>query len=261
MTSTGRALTWSYGGGTQSVAIAVLVAQGRLPRPECVVIADTGREASETWEYHAAHTAPLLATAGVTVEVASHDLAAVDLYPAGGAPRPLLPAFTGEGKLPTYCSVEWKRRVVRRHLRAKGYGPARPVDLWLGISLDETERLRSSDVGWLRHRWPLCFDVRLTRAECRALIVGAGLPEPPRSACWMCPFRRNAEWRRLKEHYPEDWARAVALDESVRARDPQKALYLHQSRVPLKDADLGGDEAAAGLPLFDAGCSTGHCWT
>ena len=59
---TSRALTWSYGGGTQSVAIAVLVAQGRLPRPELLVIADTGREATETWEYHEKHVAPLAST-------------------------------------------------------------------------------------------------------------------------------------------------------------------------------------------------------
>ena len=33
-----RSLVWSYGGGTQSVAIAVLVAEGHLPTPERVVI-------------------------------------------------------------------------------------------------------------------------------------------------------------------------------------------------------------------------------
>lgn len=255
-----RALAWSYGGGTQSVAIAVLVAQGRLPRPECVVIADTGREASETWEYHTAHVAPLLAPLGLTVDVAGHDLATVDLYPAAGE-RPLLPAFTAAGKLPIYCSVEWKRRVVRRFLRAHGYGPQRPVDLWLGISLDEVERLKTSDKAWVRHRWPLCFDLRLTRADCRRVVLEAGLPEPPKSSCWMCPLRQNPQWRRLRDHYPDDWQRAVALDTAIRARDPQHALYLHPSRVPLADADLGEAEAVADLPLFSAGCQTGYCWT
>ena len=256
-----RALTWSYGGGTQSIAIALLVARGRLPKPDAIVMADTGREASETWEYHAAHVGPLLASAGLTVEVAPHELSTVDLYPTTGGTRPLLPAFSEGGQLPTYCSVEWKRRVVRRLLRKKGYGPARPVDLWLGISLDETPRLRKSDVDWLRHRWPLCFDVPMTRAECRAMITEAGLPEPPKSSCWMCPFRQNAQWRRLKESYPGDWERAVALDAEVRERDPQGALYLHLSRVPLAEADLGREDTVEDLPLFSAGCRTGYCWT
>jgi hypothetical protein len=44
-------LVWSFGGGVQSWALAVLVAQGRLPRPDYTVIANTKREATETWEY------------------------------------------------------------------------------------------------------------------------------------------------------------------------------------------------------------------
>lgn len=259
MTSGERALTWSYGGGTQSIAIAVLVARGRLPRPERIVMADTSREATETWEYHAAHTAPLLASVGLTVEVAGHDLATRDLYATDG--KTILPMYSAEGAKRAFCSGEWKRDVVKRYLRSKGYGPKRPVTHWLGMSLDETPRLKQSDTQWVRHHWPLCFDVPLTRAECRALILDAGLPEPPKSSCWMCPYRRNAQWRRLKEHYPEDWARAVALDEAVRQRDPQESLYLHESRVPLAVADLGKDEAVADLPLFAAGCTSGHCWT
>ena len=39
-----RSLVWSYGGGVQSVAMAIMVANGMLKRPECIVMADTGRE-------------------------------------------------------------------------------------------------------------------------------------------------------------------------------------------------------------------------
>ncbi len=46
--SDGRSLIWSYGGGVQSAAIAVLVLRGELPRPERAVMADTSREASAT---------------------------------------------------------------------------------------------------------------------------------------------------------------------------------------------------------------------
>ena len=35
---------WNYGGGAQSCAIAVLILQGRLPKPDFAVIADTGRK-------------------------------------------------------------------------------------------------------------------------------------------------------------------------------------------------------------------------
>jgi len=41
---------WSYGGGTQSIAIALLVVMVKLPKPDLIVTADTSFEASETWE-------------------------------------------------------------------------------------------------------------------------------------------------------------------------------------------------------------------
>jgi hypothetical protein len=39
-----RRRLWSSGGGTQSTAIAVLILQGRLPKPDLAVIVDTERE-------------------------------------------------------------------------------------------------------------------------------------------------------------------------------------------------------------------------
>ena len=89
---TSRTLTWSYGGGTQSVAIAVLVAQGKLPKPEWIGIADTGRESSETWEYTDKWVRPMLRSVGCEIEVVSHSLSTVDLYSLKG--ELLIPAYT-----------------------------------------------------------------------------------------------------------------------------------------------------------------------
>lgn len=254
-----RPLVWNYGGGTQSIAIAVLLAQGQLPRPDCIVMADTGREAQETWDYTAAHVAPLLASLGLTIAIAPHTLATVDLYAADE--RVLIPAYTATGQLRNFCSNEWKGRVVERYLRTLGYGPRRPIRQWLGISLDEIGRLKPSGIAWIERAWPLVFDHPLRRSECRARILAYGLPEPPRSSCWMCPYRGNAEWRRLRDAYPADWARAVAFDEQIRARDTEHALYVHRSAVPLAAADLGTPDAPPS-PLFGniTECDSGQCW-
>jgi hypothetical protein len=243
---------WSYGGGTQSVAIAVLVAQGKLPKPAVTVIADTGREASETWEYTEFYVAPLLAAIGITIEIAAHDLATVDLYGKNG--DLLLPVFTDGGKMPTLCSTEWKKRVVRRFLAAKGYGPKRPYRLWLGISVDEVGRAKDSDVGYVKHHYPLLFDVPLRRDDCARIVREAGLPTPPKSSCWMCPHRQNAQWVKLRDEYPEDFAKAVELDDVMRVRHP--GTFLHRSSQPLRSADLTVPDRAP-LPLF--GDTTGEC--
>lgn len=253
-----RAITWSYGGGTQSVAIAVLIAQGRLPKPECVVIADTGREATETWDYLAEHVRPLLRYFGIEVFIAGHDLSTVDLYSHKG--ELLLPSFTRNGKLETFCSSPWKAEVIQRFLRSQGYGPKRPVCTWIGISLDEKKRAKPQGLKWQKLHWPLLFDVPMTRAECRQVVLDFGLPEPPKSSCWMCPHRRDSQWKRLKEHYPEDFEKACLLDERTRADDKKGGVWLHESRRPLREVDF--KVVIPVHPLFEqtTGCDSGNCW-
>jgi hypothetical protein len=252
----GKMITWSYGGGTQSIAIAVLVVQGRLPKPELIGICDTGREASETWEYTEQYVKPLLASLGLVIERIPHDLATVDMYGKNG--DMLVPAFTDTGKLPTFCSDKWKKQVFRRWLRTQG---VESCVTWIGISLDEIGRLKESDVRWQTYEYPLVFSLPMKRDQCRKLILDAGLPEPPKSSCWMCPHRHNDQWARLKEHYPDDWQAAIELDEAIRERDTEHAMYLHNSRVPLRDADLT-TVPQPDLPLFGQvdGCDSGYCF-
>ena len=132
-----RTQVWSCGGGTQSAAIAALIVQGRLPKPDLAVIVDTEREKSETWRYYDAVLRPVLAQAGVNlVRVLKSNHTKVDLFSGKGGT--LLPVFTDQSgshsKLPAYCSGEWKRDVAMRWMRAQGVEQA--VN-WLGISLDE----------------------------------------------------------------------------------------------------------------------------
>ena len=157
-----------------------------------------------------------------------------------------------------FCSGEWKRDVVRRYVRSLGYGPEGrselgPVVNWLGLSRDEAGRMGGDRRKWIVTRWPLVFDRPTPRAECLELVAEAGWPRPPKSSCWCCPYRGNAQWRELRDAWPEDWARAVALEAELRDRDSD--VYLHRSGVPLGEADLGGGEVEV-LP-----CTSGQCWT
>gem|GEM_PF-599012 len=257
-------LTWSYGGGTQSIAIALLVAMGKLPTPDLIVMADTSFEATETWEYTFAYVLPLLDTIGLTIEIAPHELATVDDYGKNG--DLLVPVYTETGKFSTYCSSEWKKAVLRRYLR-QVKGVERCVT-WLGMSTDEVERLKPSDVQWQEHVWPLCglpreydYGIRLSRADCRQLILDSGWPEPPKSSCWKCPHRRNPQWQRLKRYYPRDFARACQFDEQIRARDPLHAVYLHESRQPLATVDFARPDTASLFGEENGGCQSGYCFT
>jgi 3'-phosphoadenosine 5'-phosphosulfate sulfotransferase (PAPS reductase)/FAD synthetase len=247
-------IVWSYGGGTQTAAIAVLIRNGVLPAPDITVMADTGREATITWDYLHNVLAPYLSPAGVMVEIAPHSLATVDLYAQSG--DLLIPSYTEKGKLPTFCSGKWKQLPIRRYLRSKG---VKRCKMWLGFSWDEQERAKPSGVDWIEHAFPL-LDLVMRRSGCLMLVEKAGLPPPPKSSCWMCPHRQNDQWRLLRDHYPDDFEKACILDEETRETDERGGVYLHSSRVPLRMANLEEDNRGQ-LNLFTHGCSSGSCWT
>jgi hypothetical protein len=252
-----RKVVWSYGGGVQSIAILVLIAQGKLPKPELAIMANTGRERSSTWRYLERYARPLMDEIGLPLVMAGRNLATVDLYAHNG--DLLLPCFTRTGKLPTFCSSEWKTFVVRRKLRELGYGPKNPVIMWLGMSLDEVHRLRMSDKKWIKNHWPLCCDCKLRRHECLIEIEKFGLPEPTQSSCWTCPQMRNPEWMDMKMNDPGDFREAIQLDNDIRKADIANGnggVFLHRSGVPLSQADLTVKEKSA--PLFECADS---CWT
>jgi hypothetical protein len=231
-----------------------LIVRGALPRPDRVVIADTSRESSLTWRYTERWTRPMMRSVGLDLEIAPHSLAKRDLYSGNG--DILLPVFFPGGKLPTFCSSEWKKLVIRRYLRLQGFGPDRPVRMWFGMSTDEFRRMAVSDKKWTENYYPLIFDVQTSRAECLEIIDAFGIPRPPKTACWMCPNRTDAEWIMQQEQAPEDHERAIALEREIREREP--SLYLHDSRRPLAEVvfnpnrgrkDKGSDECA------------NYCWT
>jgi len=249
-----RIQLWSSGGGVQSAAIAALIVSGAIEPPDLAAIADTGREQSTTWSYMDQVTAPALASVGVKLHrVPAADFATVDLYGGKDGESLLIPAFTDQsgeiGKLPAYCSNEWKRRVVRRWATQQGVEAA---DIWLGISTDEMQRLSFSQGKW-HHRFPL-VEQRMNRHECELLCERMGWPKPPRSSCWMCPNHTQEEWRDIRDNKPGDWQAAIVFDRAIRLRDPH--AFVHSDCVPLDRADLDDRNGV----MFGHGCSSGHCF-
>lgn len=225
----------SYGGGRQTVALCLLIEQGIIPRPDRIVIADTGREKSSTWDYLATYMQPRMTAIGLPIEIAPRSLAYVDLYAHNG--DLLIPVYTHTGKFSAFCSNEWKQRVIKRYLADVGITT---YTAWIGFAWDERQRVK----GEAGRAFPL-IDRMLTKADCITIIERAGLPLPLPSACWMCPNMRDSEWRDVRDHYPDDWARAVALDDELRAEDRANGgsgVWLHHSRRPLIEADLDGQD-------------------
>jgi hypothetical protein len=230
---------WSCGGGVQSAAIAALICRGRLPKPDVALMVDTEREKRTTWDYVSGVLVPNLKAAGVDlVIVKKSQFASVDVYSRGG--DMLLPVFLGSGgKLPTFCSNEWKQRVAHRYLRSIGVEKCRT---WIGISTDEMRRVRVSGLAWNQNCYPFIeaeFKLYYNRNHCIEEVRRTGWPDAPRSACYMCPNMSDAEWLAM---HPQDLELAAQFEDRIRQDDPD--FFLHKSRVPLREvvfSDGGGE--------------------
>ena len=249
-----RTQIWSSGGGVQSTAIAAMIVQGKLSKPDLAVISDTERELSTTWAYMDAVTLPALLVAGLVLHrVKKSRYATVDLYGGKNKDSLLIPAFTtqeGEvGKLPGFCSNEWKLRVVQRWA-TKEHG-VKAATLWMGISTDEQKRA-SLPTGKWQKRYPL-IEFGMSRADCFAVVEAMGWPEPPRSSCWMCPNHREGEWLWQQEAAPADHRKAIVFDRELRVRDPH--AWVHPSAKPLGEVVFDEKE-----DVMNGNCQTGLCF-
>jgi len=241
---------WMNGGGVQSAAIAALIVQGKLKKPDYAIIVDTEREQSTTWKYLDNVIQPALSRVRLNVtRIKKGEFATVDIWGGKDKKTLLIPAFTNingnVGKLSTFCSNEWKKRVGERWQRNMGIQKS---VVWLGISCDEKQRLRPSD----DIRYPL-IELGMNRGDCVKLVYDMGWPSAPRSSCYMCPNHTAAEWRDIRRNKPADWSAAISFERSL--RDIDKNAFLHHDCVPLEDADL---EEINGV-LFGH-CDTGMCF-
>lgn len=250
----------SLGWGVQSFTLAAMVALGELEPIDAAIHSDTGYESQLTYEF-AERWTPWLEDHGVkvvTVHATDGTLRETFSESKTGGLFLCIPAFIknqdGTSSITArQCTTKWKIVPMRRWEQKNRNG--QPIEQWIGISLDEVERMRLSDVKYITHRWPL-IEKRMTRLACINWLEKNGLEVPPKSACVFCPFHNIASWRRTKA-VPKDWARAIELDEFIRFYNPPFEHYLTNRLVPLAELDLSTPEENGQMNFFD--CS-GTCW-
>ena len=262
----------SFGGGTQSWAVLCAVARGLItPKPDVVLFADTGYEKPEVLEYMAKHMPAVAAAAGVEFMTCRRSETTLAPTTGGGfyfetgnhLPHTPMTARYANGRitrLPKYCTHQWKTSVIR-HVLYKKFGQQHRRVEWICFSLDEAWRAQKPAFAGSpnrQYRFPL-FELRWTRHDSIRFVEDFGLPTPPRSACFFCPFQRDDEWGTLA---PETKEKVIKIERKINrvaraAGDEFEAeeLTFHQSGVSFDKVELKGE----GQPrLF---CDTGNCFT
>ena len=224
---------WSCGGGVESTAMAVLIATGKLPRPDYAVMVDSGYEKGWTWRYVNEVIIPKLRQIDIDLTtIHTNDWHNNALFDNSG--HLLIPAFRKKeagrvSKLHTHCNG-WKAITVRRWIRSMG---VERMESWQGIASNENHRMRPSSRLWISNRYPL-IEINMTREHCLWLIGKEGWPKPEKSSCYFCPQQSDRQWQQLKDEAPSDWEKAIETDRAIRRVDP--TVYLHRFCMPLDEA-------------------------
>lgn len=258
----------NLGAGVQSSALALMAAHGEItPMPDFAVFADTGAEPTEVYEWldwlEGELPFPVYRVSGgdLTGDSLRPTVRKVDGKKVGlkgdSMMRRLIPLF---GQMPSgaktaaigrKCTADYKIKPILKEIRKRcdiKRGQKEPtVTQWIGISWDEIQRARHSNHKWTQHHWPL-LERKITRAHCHQWMSDKGYAEPPRSACYYCPFHSDDEWRRLRNSDPIHFQKAVEFDKEIRKKykDHDKVMkmtvYLHNSCKPLDQVDFDNDE-------------------
>ena len=228
-----KVIVWSCGGGIDSTAIAILIIQGKLPRPDFAIMVDVGYEPQSTWNHVNNILKPRLRTVGVELHILrSNEWIDTSLVDHRG--WCCLPAYCKKDdivqKLSTRCSGNWKVKVAKKWLRKQG---VEKCEQWIGMAVDEQRRAKPDVNKWIHLRWPL-IEFKMTREDCIWLIGGAGWPPAPRTSCYLCPQQADKQWLRLMNEAPKDFEKACIAEQSIQLQCPD--VFLHRFCVPLNKA-------------------------
>jgi hypothetical protein len=231
------AKAFSFGGGVQSVACLVLAAQGRIDY-KTFVFANVGDDSEypETMTYLRDIAIPYAEANGLQlVEVRKTLLEKLHRTPRSiDIPVRMQNGAPGNRS----CTADFKIKPVAKWMKANGATKDAPGTVGIGISTDEASRQKPSQLAHITNHYPL-IDLGISRDDCKALIRDAGLPVPPKSSCWFCPYHDLKTWRHMLSTDKEHFDKAVALEALLNARRAtlgKDNIYFSSRLVPLNEA-------------------------
>ncbi|MFE3328987.1 phosphoadenosine phosphosulfate reductase [Streptomyces sp. NPDC059176] len=258
----------SYGGGVQSTALLALAAKGAIDFPT-FLFSNVGDDSENpgTLRYITEFASPFAQQHGIALEVLDkvrRDGRRETLWQhlhrpeTRSIPIPVRMANGAPGR--RNCTADFKIKVISRWLRHHGATAETPATVGIGISLDEIHRAnRRRAEPNQRVSYPL-LDLRLRREDCIRLIQEAGLPVPPKSSCFFCPFHTVDEWRTQRANDPELFSRSEDLERFLnlrRAALGRDDVYLTRYGIPLGTAI----QSSPGEDCGDGDCDSGWCMT
>ena len=250
----------SLGAGAQSTALALMAEEGweGLEKPDFAIFADTHWEPPNVYE----HLDWLEKQISYDViRVSAGDIRENIMKGENSTGQKFLdvPVFLinkngTESVAARQCTAHYKIKPIVKEIRQRLQVPAGKrvpknieVEMWMGISTDESIRMKPNRYNWITNRYPL-IEMGMSRANIYNWFYDR-YPKRhlPRSACIGCPYHSDMEWKWMKEHNPESFQDAVLIDNSLRTIPIVKGTikgtaFLHHKRIPLDKVNFNDTE-------------------
>lgn len=209
----------AFGGGVDSTAMVIGLVQRNEPI-DLILFADTGGERPETYA-HVESFSSWLKERGYP--------GIVTVWKVKDGQRYTLEQDCTEHKaLPSVaygfkrCSDHFKIRPQNAYLREwepakQAWANGQKVVKYIGYDAGEERRKENADRKVdtkYDYKYPL-IDWGWEREECLEVIDAAGVPRPPKSACFFCPSSRPKEIIDLSERHPDLLERALKIEEQA----------------------------------------------
>ena len=264
----------SYGGGLNSTAMTLQLLEQKKP-VDYILFADTGEEKPETYQFMEIFDQYLKDKYSRNITFVSRMI--------DGKQQTLLEYCRQAIILPSFhwrfCTDKFKIRPIRSFLKSVAPSGRRCAETtqshregtsaegqrsagtayvqYIGFDAHEWERIKSSRWRDTTYVYPL-IDEDIHRIDCECIIKQHGLPIPPKSSCYFCPFTKPQELAELQEKHPELIAKMKELEEyvnspAVSTRKKPFRLFNKYSIQQWIDIGLGRLEVEKlQLWLFDA---------
>jgi 3'-phosphoadenosine 5'-phosphosulfate sulfotransferase (PAPS reductase)/FAD synthetase len=255
----------SLGAGVQSTALLLLSAEGKIPKFDAAIFADTGWEPKAVYEHLDRLEKTIKEIADIPIYRVSignirDDMLNNEKTSHGSMPLYVKKPTGREGFTRRQCTDRYKIRPVQRQVRLL-LGASKAKDgrimvppkgriatMSIGISTDEFHRAKDARVPYIKHKFPL-LDLNWSREDCLEYLESKGYGQTPKSSCMGCPFHSDSQWIEIKSN-PEEWKNVVDFDKQIREKQSEAFMlksikhpvYLHQSCKPLSEVELNNKD-------------------
>lgn len=248
--------------GVQSTALYLMSSLGYIEKADYAIYADLKSEKPTTeklveylfdWKKRNNGIEILIKEADIYTDI-------INGVNSDGRSFVTIPAFSESGGMVRrQCTGEYKINTVKKKIRElhglKHRQRMKPTQLWLGISTDEIERAKISQMYNIEYKYPL-IENQISRSDCKTFLEERSFHNVPKSSCVFCPYQQNRQFKEIKENFPKQWKKIVDVDNAIRnnsQRGKDDKLFLHRSLKPIDEVYLQEDQEE----LFM--CEEGFC--